>query len=210
LIVFDGIDGAGKTTQTSILAESLNRYGYDVVTSKEPTSGKWGQRLRDSAAKGRLAPGEELVLFMEDRMEHVRDLIAPSLAAGKIVVLDRYYFSTAAYQGALGMDPEKILAQNEAFAPKPDILFLLEVTPRVGLARIAGRGDVANHFEKEDNLLRCAEIFSAIDRPFLRHTDATRSIKDVGDEVLWAVCEGPIKDRLVPWKRNNLNEDMLL
>jgi dTMP kinase len=198
LLVFDGIDGAGKTTQATFLADSLERLGFDVVRTKEPTNGTWGRRLRESATTGRLAPEDELAAFVEDRREHVRELIAPSLAAGKIVVLDRYYFSTVAYQGARGMNVQNVLAMNEAFAPMPDALFLLQVDPRVGLKRVASRGDVANLFEREDSLAVCARIFSLIERPFVRHINAERDAKIIADEILWGVFEGPIAARLEP------------
>lgn len=198
LLVFDGIDGAGKTTQAATLAESLERHGFDVVRTKEPTNGTWGRRLRESATTGRLPPSEELAAFVEDRREHVRELIEPSLASGKIVVLDRYYFSTVAYQGARGMDVENLLAINEAFAPAPDALFLLQVSPAVGLRRVSARGDVANLFEREDSLRACARIFDSIERPFVRRIDAERDAKTIADEILWGVFEGPIAARLAP------------
>lgn len=154
LVAVEGIDGAGKTTQAAAIVEQLRGVGLDVVTSKEPTSGVWGQRLRESAATGRMAPSEELAAFIEDRKEHVRELIRPALDAGKVVVLDRYYFSTAAYQGARGMDWRSILEQNEAFAPQPDLLVVLRVDPKVGLTRVASRGDEANLFEREESASR--------------------------------------------------------
>jgi dTMP kinase len=198
LLAFDGIDGAGKTTQATMLGDSLARHGFEVVRTKEPTNGPWGRRLRESALTGRLSPKDELAAFVEDRREHVRDLITPSLAAGKIVILDRYYFSTVAYQGARGMNVENIIAMNEVFAPAPDALFLLQVSPRVGLDRVAARGDIANLFEREDNLLACARIFDSIERPFVRRVDGDRDPKTIAEEILWGVCEGPIADRLAP------------
>jgi dTMP kinase len=196
LLAFDGIDGAGKTTQTALLGDALESHGFDVVRSKEPTNGKWGLRLRESARTGRLAPPDELAAFLEDRRDHIHSLIGPALHDGKIVILDRYYFSTVAYQGARGMDPAFLLEVNEEFAPAPDALFLLRIAPRVGLERVAARGDTANHFEREDNLTICARIFDSIDRPFVRRVDASRDIKSIADEILWGVCEGPIADRL--------------
>jgi len=196
LLAFDGIDGAGKTTQARALAASLDLLGFDVVLTKEPTDGVWGSRLRDSATKGRMEPDDELAAFIEDRREHVRDFINPSLKDGKVVILDRYYFSTVAYQGARGMNVESILAANESFAPMPTILFLLQVEPAVGLRRVAARGDIANLFEREDNLKICAGIFNSIDRPFVHKIDAERDAKTIADEILWSVFEVPIAERL--------------
>jgi len=81
-------------------------------------------------------PSEEYHLFVNDRKVHVENLIKPALASNKIVISDRYYFSSMAYQGALGLDPETIKAENESFAPIPEIVFLLKVPARVGLRRI--------------------------------------------------------------------------
>jgi dTMP kinase len=195
LLAFDGIDGAGKTTQAMLLAQSLERYGFEVVRTKEPTDGVWGRRVRESASTGRLPAQEELTAFVEDRREHVRDLIGPSLAHGKVVILDRYYFSTVAYQGARGMDVDSLLRTNESFAPAPDALFLLQVSPVVGLQRVSARG-TANLFEREDNLRVCAAIFASIDRSFVRRIDGERGPKVIADEILWNVFEGPITARL--------------
>jgi dTMP kinase len=194
LVVFEGIDGSGKTTQARLLAEALTAHGFEVVITKEPTNGPWGRKIRDTAHTGRLPPEEELVLFIEDRREHVRSVIAPSLAAGRIVVLDRYYLSTVAYQGARGMDPDSILALNEEFAPLPDVVFQLQVPPRVGLSRIAARGDIANEFEREENLTACARIFDSIPRSFIRRIDATPSVEAVRDLVLVGLYENPLAE----------------
>ena len=81
------------------------------------------------------------------------------------MILDRYYFSTAAYQGAHGADPEIILSRNEAFAPQPDLLVILDVSPQTGLQRIRERGDEPNKFETSASLERARAIFNRIDRP---------------------------------------------
>ena len=85
LIVFEGIDGTGKSTQARLLHEALLDHGYPALTSYEPTNGKHGSRLRNSADSQRLSLSEELDFFLKDRQEHVQSLITPSLAAGKIV-----------------------------------------------------------------------------------------------------------------------------
>jgi dTMP kinase len=110
LIVFEGIDGSGKTTHVRLLDQRLRRAGYDVVCLKEPTEGPWGQKLRQLAQHGRqeIPPTTELEWFLQDRREDVEHNIQPALARGQIVVLDRYYFSTIAYQGTLQLDPEEM------------------------------------------------------------------------------------------------------
>lgn len=196
LIVFEGIDGAGKTTQAAALAEKLVSVGLDVVCSKEPTSGPWGQKLRGSASSGRLSPEEELAAFVEDRREHVQGLIRPALDAGKVVILDRYYFSTAAYQGARGMDWRSILETNESFAPQPDVLVILGVEPKVGMARIAARGDSANLFERETDLAASAAIFAEIEKPYLLRIDGHRGKQEITAAILWHLYRGALFDRL--------------
>ena len=135
LIAIEGIDGAGKTTLARSLATLLEQAGARVVLSKEPTNGPWGTQLRQSAATGRLSAQDEVDLLLRDRREHVEALIAPALARGEIVILDRYFPSMVAYQGAAGLPLDTLLAAND-FAPRPDLLLLLDLPPPTGLARI--------------------------------------------------------------------------
>lgn len=159
LVAIEGIDGAGKTTLVAALEEHFRACDVDIVASKEPTQGVWGQTLRKTAQTGRLTADRELELLILDRREHVTELIRPALGRGAIVLLDRYYYSSAAYQGAAGLDPEKVLELNEIFAPKPHLTILLDLAPTVGLERIKSRGDLANAFEREDSLSEAREIF---------------------------------------------------
>ena len=111
LIAFEGIDGSGKSTQLVALEAALRADGRDVVSTREPTDGSWGRRIRAMARSGaRVEAAEELRWFVEDRREHVASLIRPALAAGRVVLTDRYYLSTVAYQGARGLDPQQLLA----------------------------------------------------------------------------------------------------
>jgi dTMP kinase len=169
LVAFEGIDGAGKTTQAQALFALLGQSGIVALSTKEPTNGEWGQKIRRSAITGRLPVAEELHAFLEDRKQHVRDELLPALAAGKVVIVDRYYLSTVAYQGARGMDRVELIQRN-SFAPVPDLLFVLDVDPRLGLGRVAQRGDVADLFEKEEELAKAREIFAdrALLGPYVR------------------------------------------
>jgi dTMP kinase len=175
LVVLEGIDGAGKSTVLRHLADYCAAKGLPKVASSEPTRGQWGVKLRQSMTDGRLTLEEELELFLKDRAEHVQTLIQPALSSGKVVLLDRYYLSTAAYQGARGADPEAILAENENFAPKPDLVLLLDFDPAAGLARIRARGDAPNTFEELEQLKEVRRIFLSIERPFIRRVDAAQS-----------------------------------
>ncbi len=187
-IVIEGIDGTGKSTQAQRLGDWFASQGREVVLSREPTAGPWGKKVRESAATGRLAPEEELQYFLNDRRQHVEELITPSLAAGKVVILDRYYFSTMAYQGARGFDPAEIRRSNEAFAPVPDLLLIMDLDVDQALIRIGVRGDTANEFEKRGNLERCREIFlSLADEPFARLIPTAGSPDEVAGKVIEAV-----------------------
>lgn len=186
LIVFEGIDGTGKTTQIDLLADELIRQGFQVVATREPTDGQYGQRIRQLfTSRQNISLEEELELFMADRREHVEEVIVPALAAGKIVLTDRYYFSTAAYQGAAGKDPEKIIELNETFAPVPDLLLLLIVPTSVGIHRIKTlRQDTLNDFEKESALEKVSAIFESIKRNFIKRIDSTGSVAEVHEMIM--------------------------
>jgi dTMP kinase len=159
LVAVEGVDGGGKTTVAALLAQYCGERGLLCTFSHEPTGLVNGRRLRESAKAGRLSPQDELDLFLKDRADHAGRAIRPTLAAGGAVILDRYYWSNAAYQGARGIDPFQILADNEAFAPKPDLVILLDVPPRSGLGRVRGRGDAPDEFERINALDRARDIF---------------------------------------------------
>jgi dTMP kinase len=171
LVAFEGVDGAGKTTQLRRLAEVLRARGVDVVTTKEPTDGPIGRRIRDTARTGRLPASEELDLFLADRREHLDGLVGPALARGAVVLVDRYFYSTIAYQGARGLDPAELLARNLAFAPVPALVVLLELPPELGVARVRGRDGAENLFEKLDDLRRADAVFRSLRRPELARID---------------------------------------
>lgn len=178
-IVFEGIDGTGKSTQVGLLAEALRAQGREVITSKEPTDGPHGTRLRQSAETGRLSAQEELDLFHLDRKEHVETLIKPALARGAFVILDRYFFSTMAYQGIRGFDPAEIRRINEEFAPLPDLVFILELDLDIALSRIGIRDGEANEFEQRDALQKCHDVFAALDDEFIHRLDANQAPEEV-------------------------------
>jgi dTMP kinase len=184
LIAIEGIDGAGKTTQAARVQESLQQRKLRIVKTKEPTTGKWGRMLRDSAQTGRLSLEEELDAFVKDRREHVETLLNPELSKGHIVIVDRYYFSNMAYQGARGMDPEEIMKRNEEFAPEPDLLVILDLEPKSGLDRVRKRGDIANLFEQTDALTKARAIFNNIKKPYLRLLDAMQEPEKLTDLII--------------------------
>jgi dTMP kinase len=182
LVALEGIDGTGKSTQVRRLTAAFSAEGYDVLSLSEPTHSPWGRRLREAMTAGRrlLAPSQELDLFLQDRRYDVAAHIKPALAARKLVFMDRYYFSTMAYQGALGLDPETIRRLNEAFAPVPDLVFLLLVSPDRALERIRqGRGQTDDVFEREDDLRRVDGIFRTLQGPQIDPVAADQPIDAV-------------------------------
>ncbi len=187
LVVFEGIDGVGKSTQAGLLHDALKQMGLDVVLSREPTDGVHGREIRRLAMGERdaTAPEEEYALFLKDREEHVEALIRPAMKGGRFVILDRFYFSSIAYQGAIGLDPENIRLENEAFCPVPDVVFLFEAPPKLGLERIREkRGESPDLFEKEEYLERVANLFGAMNGDYIHHIDATKSVAAIHDRIL--------------------------
>lgn len=198
LIVVEGIDGAGKSTQVRRVGEALKAAGEEVVLSREPTDGPWGRKLRESQTAGRMSLDEELAAFLADRREHVRDLIAPALARGAIVVLDRYYFSTMAYQGIRGADVAQIRQDNEQFAPRPDVVLLVDFDPQTALRRIEqSRGDVPNTFERLDALQAIRKVFleTAAADPTFHVIDGNGTADEVFASIWKTLIEGVLRRR---------------
>lgn len=187
LVVLEGIDGSGKTTQARSLLRRLRTRGYKARFFREPTRGKWGRAIKKLAARAdSLTPDEELDLFVRDRRENVEKNLKPALRAGQVVVLDRYYFSTIAYQGAKGIDAGRIRRMNEAFAVKPDLVVVLDVDAGAGLARIRGRKTRDELFEREDYLARVRDIFRGFKGPRFVHLDGRGDRRAIG-KAIWAV-----------------------
>ncbi len=185
LIVFEGIDGSGKSTQLRRAAASLRARGLDVVETGEPTKGTWGRKIREMARTTDRAPREtELAWFIKDRREHMHDFVEPALTAGKLVLCDRSYYSTVAYQGARGFDPAKLLADSQAEFGRPDLVLFFDVEPEQGLARVAARGGQHEPaFEELGYLERVAEIFRGQHEPEIVRVDAGKSEQEVADAV---------------------------
>jgi dTMP kinase len=184
LVVFEGIDGSGKSTQAAGLARRLKRLGYGVVSLREPSRGPWGRLIKRLARDpDSLTAGEELALFIRDRRDNVARNIMPALRRGRAVILDRYYYSTMAYQGARGISPERIRRLNERFAPRPDLVFILDIEPAAGLARISGRRTRDELFEQEHYLVRVARIFRGFRGRHIVHLDGGREKRELSREV---------------------------
>jgi dTMP kinase len=188
LIAFEGIDGTGKSTQLPLLAQFLRNLGFAVVETREPTDGPYGLQIRALYSdRGQVTPQQELELFLQDRHQHVVQCIQPALREGKIVLTDRYYFSTAAYQGAAGLNPGEIFARH-GFAPEPDLVLLLTQSPADSVARISThRGEALNDFEQQDQLEKVAALFASFAHGCIVRIHAARPIAEVQASIREAV-----------------------
>lgn len=151
LIVLEGLDGAGTTTQAKRLVEHLRARGGKAHLTREPSDGPVGQLIRQMLTGGHAIPGQSIaqstfgLLFAADRLDHLQREVEPQLAAGATVVSDRYYHSSLAYQGT-GADRDWITMLN-ARARKPDLTIFLQVRPEVAAKRRADAGRVQELFE---------------------------------------------------------------
>jgi dTMP kinase len=156
-VVFEGGEGAGKSTQIRHLAETLRAQGRDVLVTREPGATEIGARIRrmvldaHTSTSATLAPRAEALLYAADRAHHVSTVVRPALARGAVVISDRYVDSSLAYQGAgrsLAVDEISWLSAWATGGLKPDLVILLDIDPRVGLAR-AGRRSSPDVIERE-------------------------------------------------------------
>jgi dTMP kinase len=178
LITFEGVEGAGKTTQLERAAAFLGEKGVDVVTAREPGGTAVGEQVRQillSRENASMAPLAELLLYLAARAQLVAEVVAPALAAGRYVLLDRYVHSTLAYQGyGLGVDlagaspAENLVRLRELCRAAvgdawPDLVVVLDVKVEAGFARLAGEApdriearDVAFHRRVREGFLALA------------------------------------------------------
>jgi dTMP kinase len=145
-ITIEGVEGSGKSTQLLRLSERLRRLGLPVVVSKEPGGTTLGRELRRLLLERHVSgetwcPEAELLLFYADRAQHLETVIRPSLATGKIVLVDRFEDSTRAYQGASGVAESSLDRLNELVLRglKPHLTVLLDMNPEVSLQRVEVR-----------------------------------------------------------------------
>ena len=170
LITFEGGEGCGKSTQITALKARLEAMGKTVVQTREPGGTPLGESVRnllqyDDAGQG-MSSEAELLLFAASRAQHVRELIAPAIAEGQIVLCDRFLDSTTVYQGvARAIDSKKVDTINQ-FAigdTKPDLTILIDLPPEIGLARVQARNDgKLDRMEKE-----AIEFFQAVRQGYL-------------------------------------------
>jgi len=184
LVVFEGIDGSGKSTQVLALRKRLEEKKIDVVCFREPSNSRWGREIKRMAAlPDSLTPEEELSLFQKDRAHNVENNLRPALAAQKVVILDRYYFSTVAYQGAKGIDKERIRGLNERFVIEPDLVFVLDVEAERGLQRITERKSKDLLFERQDFLEEVRKNFLSISGRNIFHIDGEELEEKISEKI---------------------------
>ncbi len=163
-IVIEGIDGSGKTSLSNNLVKKLNELGKISIRFSEPTNYESGKFIR-KFLKGEvsLSKKEQINAFLSDRENSVKMNILPALEKNQNVILDRYYFSTAAYQASEEFSPEVILNLNlSKNFPKPDLLFYIEVQPEIALKRINNRNNQKEIFESIEELTRINSNFLTV------------------------------------------------
>lgn len=188
LISIEGLDRSGKTTQSRLLVNSLRRMGYEAIYTAEPSVGEIGHFIRRHILqrRQRIPAVIEAVLFAADRVDHVKNVIKPMLRKGKIIVLDRYIYSSLAYQGAAGLDLEWLMKINR-FAPIPDLSIYIDVPLRVLARRVRRRRSVMEYprIQREVRKVYMRLIMEGKIIP----VDGNRSIKEVADEILRIVLD---------------------
>ena len=182
-IVFEGIDGGGKSTQIQMLSRFFESKGYEVERHMEPTEAVIGSLLWDyMKSKSRsFDPETEALLFAADRIEHGK-IINEALEKGMIVISDRYKHSSLAYQGAAGADVGWMQSLNK-HALKPDLVILLDIDPDRSLERVLDRAKTV--FEENEYLKKVrSEYLSYAEKGELVVIDATQSLEEVHEDIL--------------------------
>jgi dTMP kinase len=185
-ICVEGLDGCGKTTQTKLLVRKLRKIGWDAVYTAEPSRGKIGQFIKKYCLHGekRTFPIVEALLFAADRFEHVEREVIPALNEGKIVVSDRYVYSSLAYQGATGLDLKWIEMINE-HAIRPDLAIFVDVEPEAVIKRLKPKKSVMENLETQRKVREVYVKF--VEKGELVRIDGNKSTKEVADDVLKVV-----------------------
>ena len=185
-IVFDGLDGSGQSTQAEFLKDFLKEKGYKVILTKEPTlDSQAGKEIKEVLEKKKkISPKELQELFAKDRKEHLKTLIIPALEQGKVVISDRYFFSSFAYGQASGLDLNWLIKINNEFL-LPDITFFLAVSPKVCLERIKKRNQKRTLFEEKEKLEKVYRNYQKIAKKFpnVKIINGEKPIKEVFEKI---------------------------
>mgnify|MGYP000680995775 CR=1 FL=1 len=183
LIAIEGIDGSGKTTICKWLVKLFNDHGYEAIYTFEPTNSKFVEALKNYEDI-RSAELDALV-YAADRLVHLKKLVIPALSRGAIIVMDRYYYSSIAYQGAMGAPIEWVIEINR-YAIRPDLAIYIDVEPEIGLARIRGKKSKRfPEYEKLELLRKVRDIYlKLVEMGWLKMVDGRRDIELVKNDVL--------------------------
>ncbi|MDD3049777.1 MAG: dTMP kinase [Candidatus Cloacimonetes bacterium] len=192
-ITFEGIENCGKSVQSNLLMQFLESKGKDVLMTREPGGTEISEKIRGillDVENYKMLPETELLLYAASRVQHTGELILPALNSGKIVISDRYYDSTSAYQGAARKIDGKIIDYLNSFAScqtAPDLTFLIDVEPEVSLERLSRcvkdrieKEDIEFHKRVRSGFLRLAEVH----KKRFRIIDGNQSIQDIHDEIV--------------------------
>ncbi len=192
-ISFEGIDGSGKTTQLELLAEQLTTEGHQVLLTREPGGSPGAEEIRTLVLQGdpdRWSAETELLLFTAARRDHLERTILPALAAGKIVLCDRFADSTRMYQGLSRGDLRQAVDTLHALmiGTEPDLTVLIDINPALGLRRAKSRHGTEERFEDFGESLqarmRQGFLTLAAEQPHrIRVVDGDRSIEDVAQDI---------------------------
>ncbi len=192
-ITFEGIDGSGKSTQAKLLAERLKSRGINVVLTREPGGSEGAEQIRSLVLEGdpdRWSAETEILLFTAARRDHLEKTITPALAAGKVVICDRYADSTRLYQGISRGELRATVDQLHTLmiGREPDLTFIIDMDPATGLSRALSRQTAEERFEGfgEDMQIKMRAGFLALAREFADRcvvVDGNRDMNTVADEV---------------------------
>ena len=187
-ICIEGLDGCGKTTQAKLLVKRLKKMGYDAVYTAEPSCGRIGRFIKKYCLHGekRVSVVVEALLFAADRFEHVEKEVLPALDNGKIVVSDRYVYSSLAYQGAAGLDLEWIERINK-HAIKPNLAILIDVKPEIVLQRLKRKKSVMENLETQQRVREVYRKF--VEKGDLVKIDGNRSKIEVAEAIFEVVSK---------------------
>jgi len=166
-IVIEGLDGSGQSTQAGLLKDFLIKKSYQVILTKEPTSdSEAGKRIRETLDKKfETEPSKLQELFAQDRKKHLENVIIPALKEGKIVISDRYFFSSFAYGASSGVNLDWLIKINNEFL-LPDLTFILKVKPEVCLERIEKRNLKRTFFEEKEKLEKVWQNYQVLPARF--------------------------------------------
>jgi dTMP kinase len=186
-ICVEGLDGCGKTTQTKLLVRKLRKMSYDAVYTAEPSRGKIGKFIQKYCLNGekRTFPIVEALLFAADRFEHVEKEVIPALNEGKIVVSDRYVYSSLAYQGATGLVDLKWIKMINEHATRPDLAIFVDVEPEAVIKRLKPKKSVMENLETEQKVREVYVEF--VEKGELVRIDGNKSKMEVADDILKVV-----------------------